>query len=203
MVLVEEQRQQKVEFIYLTLPNGGFDEDQFFDFCQLNKDLKIEKLSTGEIIIMALTGGETGINNSELTAEFVIWNRKMKQGKVFDSSTGFKLPNGSTYSPDAAWVINERWENLPKEQRKKFVPFAPDFLCELLSNTNQRSYVKSKMQEFIDNGSRLGWLIDPFEKVTYIYRPSVEVVEIPFDQPIYGGRVLDGLEVTMSDIMEM
>ncbi len=202
MILVEENLKQSVESLFLTLPDGGFTDDQFFEFCQLNDNLKIERLSTGEIMIMALTGGETGINNSELNAEFVFWNRSKNTGKVFDSSTGFKLPNGATYSPDVAWVNKDRWENIPKEQRKKFVPFAPDFLCELLSNINQRNYVKSKVQEFIENGSRLGWVIDPFEKVTYVYRPSLEVVEIPFDQLIYGGRVLEGLEIRMADIME-
>ena len=202
MVHVEEKMKQEVEFLFLTLPDGGFSDDQFFDFCQLNDNLKIERLSTGEIIIMALTEGETGINNSELIIELGIWNRKKKGGKVFDSSTGFRLPNGATYSPDAAWVPLERWEKLGKEGRKKFVPFAPDFFCELLSNIKQRNLVKSKMEEFIDNGSRLGWMIDPFEKVTLVYRPSVEVVEIPFGQPVYGGKVLEGLEVTMMDIIE-
>ena len=202
MVLIKEHKKQDVEFIYLTLPNGGWTDDQFFEFCQLNDNLKIERLATGEIIIMGLTGGETGINNSELIIELGIWNRIKKRGKVFDSSTGFKLPNGATYSPDVAWIPIERWNALDKKQRKKFVPFAPDFLCELLSNTNQRSLVQSKMEEFMENGSRLGWLVDPFKKLTLVYRPSIEVIAIPFDQAIYGGQVLEGLKILMAEIME-
>lgn len=202
MVLLQEHKKQDVEFLYLTLPNGGWTDDEFFEFCQLNENLKIERLATGEIIIMGLTGGETGINNSELIIEIGIWNRLHKGGKVFDSSTGFKLSNGATYSPDVAWIPKERWEQLDKIQRKKFVPFAPDFLCELLSNVNQRKLVKDKMKEFMENGSSLGWLVDPFKKITSVYRPNVEVIEIPFEQTIYGGQILEGLKVIMAEILE-
>lgn len=200
--MLKEQRMQRVDLLYLQFPNGGFTDDDFFEFCQLNDDLKIERLATGEISIMALTGGETGINNAELTGEFIIWNRIKKSGKVFDSSTGFRLPNGATYSPDAAWTPKERWDALDKNQRKKFVPFAPDFCCELLSNAQRRKLVKSKMEEFIDNGSRLGWLINPFEKVTLVYRPNEEVEKIPFDQAVTGYQVMEGLSILMTDIME-
>lgn len=202
MVAVQEKKAQKVEFLQLSLPSGGFSDDDFFEFCQLNDNLRIERLATGEIIIMGLTGGETGINNSELNAEFVIWNRIKKQGKVFDSSTGFKLENTAIYSPDVSWVSNSKWNTISATQQKKWVPFAPDFMCELVSNKGQRKEVERKILEFIENGTQLAWMIDPFEKMTHVFSPSKEVVKIPFNEPVFGGRILEGLEIVMEDVLD-
>ena len=203
MVAVAEKKRQKVEYLFLNLPDGGFTEDQFFEFCQLNDGLKIERLSTGEIIIMALTGGKTGIRNSELNAEFVFWNRKHKQGRVFDSSTGFRIPNGAVYSPDVAWIPNEKWEQLVARQQEQFVPLCPDFICELASNKNQIKSLKEKMEEFMENGCRLGWLIDPFEKITFVYMPGKPIKEIPFEQTLSGEPVLKGLQINIIDLLDI
>ncbi len=185
----------------LTLPAGSFTDDQFFDFCQLNENLKIERNAIGDLIIMPLTGGKTGNRSSELNADIVFWNRRKKGGLVFDSSTGFKLPNGATYSPDLAWVTNERWNALTGVQQEKFVPLCPDFIVELLSKSQSAEELQPKMEEFSANGCRLGWLIDPRERVTYVYRPKVEKEIVPFDQPLFGGQVLKGLEIKMSEVM--
>ena len=200
-VAQEIKRKQDVEILMLKLPNGGFTDDQFFEFCQLNENLKIERYSHGEIIIMALTGTKSGVRNSELNAEIVVWNRRKKGGVVADSSSGFKLPNGATYSPDVAWVKNERWNALTEAQQEKFAPLCPDFVVELRSASQTLEHQKFKMQEFMGNGCRLGWLVDPFERMTHVYRPKVEIEEVPFDQPLFGGQVLEGLQVTLSDIM--
>lgn len=202
MVAVQKKKEQKVEYVALNIPSNKWNDNDFFEFCQLNDNLQIERLSTGEITIMGLTGGETGINNSELNAEFVFWNRVDKMGKVFDSSTGFKLPNSAIYSPDVAWIHNKKWNALSMEERKKWVPFAPDFVCELLSNKGQKKEVITKMQEFIENGSQLGWMIDPFEKMTYIFQPVTEIKKVAFDQILSGGQVLKGLKIKMSDLFE-
>lgn len=198
---IKPVKKQNVEILMLTLPNGGFTDDQFFEFCQLNENLKIERYSHGEIIIMALTGGKTGGRNSELNADIVFWNRRKKGGIVFDSSTGFKLPNGATYSPDVAWILNERWNSLTDEQQDKFVPLCPDFVVEIRSPSQTLEHQKFKMQEFMENGCRLGWLVDPFERMTHVYRPKVETEEVPFVQPLFGGQVLEGLQVTLAEIM--
>ena len=195
-----KERKQKVEYLMLTLPNAGFTDDQFYEFCQVNENLKIERNSKGEIIIMALTGGKTGNRNAEVNAEFVIWNRQKKGGFVFDSSTGFSIPNGATYSPDLAWVTHERWNALTEEQKEKFVPLCPDFMVELLSTSQDVEALESKMTEFIENGCRLGWLIDPYEKATYVYRPKVAVEKVPFDQELHGGQVLTEFKIKLSDI---
>jgi len=202
MVAVQEKKAQKVEFLQLNLPSGGFSDDDFFEFCQLNDNLRIERLATGKLIIKAPTGGKTGIYNAELNAEIGIWNRIKKQGKVFDSSTGFKLENGAIYSPDVSWITKEKWNNLSAAQQKKWVPFAPDFMCELVSNKGQRKEIVRKIVEFIENGTQLGWMIDPFGKETHVFRPSGEVVQIPFNQPVFGGRILEGLEIVMEDVLD-
>mgnify|MGYP001244577748 CR=1 FL=1 len=195
-----KEKEQKVEYLALTLPNGGFTDDQFYEFCQLNDNLKIERNSKGKIIIMALTGGKTGNRNAELNAEFVLWNRRKKNGFVFDSSTGFRIPSGATYSPDLAWVTNERWNTLTEEQKEKFVPLCPDFVVELVSVSQDVESLEDKITEFIENGCRLAWLVDPYEKMTHVYRPKVAVEKIPFDQELHGGQVLEGFKIRLSDI---
>lgn len=163
--------------------NPVFDmtDEQFYQLCQLNPDVKFERNAKGELLIMSPTGGETGYYNSELNAEFVVWNRQTKLGVVFDSSTGFKLPNGGDRSPDVAWVRKERWDALTPEQKKKFPPIAPDFVLELMSPTDTLREIQAKMQEYMTSGVRLAWLIDPEGRRVEIYRPGqdIEVVDAP------------------------
>jgi Uma2 family endonuclease len=202
MAAIAAKKRQDVEYVAINMPNGGFTEDEFFEFCQLNDELKIERLSTGQIVLMSLTGSETGSKNAELTGDFIIWNRKEKLGKVFDSSSGFTLPNSAVRSPDVAWIPHEKWNRLSADQQKKFAPICPDFVCELASNAKQIPDLREKMEEYIDNGCRLGWLIDPFERRTYIYRPNREAEQVAFKETLSGEDIMEGLTVKLTDFMD-
>lgn len=149
-----------------------FDDEEFFALCASNKDLRIERNSKGEIIIMSPVGSESDAKNSEIIAELVNWNRKTRLGRVFGPSAGFKLPNSAVRSPDASWIGGARWNALPAESREKFAPLCPDFIVELRSPSDNLTELKEKMQEWVDNGCRLGWLIDPETETSYIYRHS-------------------------------
>ena len=174
--------------------------EQFYELCAANPELKLERNANGELVIMSPTGGETGAWNSDITIDLGIWNRQTATGRTFDSSTGFSLPRGSDRSPDAAWIPIEKWNALTPEQRKKFLPLCPDFAIELLSPTD--SWIKglAKMQEYQDNGCRLGWLIDPERKRVAIYRlgQSVEILEAPTS--LSGEDVLLGFVLNLENI---
>ncbi|MDY7022618.1 MAG: Uma2 family endonuclease [Cyanobacteriota bacterium] len=179
------------------IPIIKFTDEQFFDFCQFNSDLRLESNNRGELIVNPPTGGDTGRFNSEINADFVIWNRRTKLGKVFDSSTGFKFPNGATRSPDVSWILLERWNQLTPKQQASFPPIVPDFVLELMSQSDTLKDTQDKMKEYIDNGVRLGWLINPKGNFVEIYRPTqpVEVVKMPVK--LDGGDVLPGFELNI------
>ena len=164
-------------------------DEQFFRFCQLNRDLRIERTSQGDLVIMPPTGGETGRRNFELTTLFGNWIHADGSGVGFDSSTGFTLPNSATRSPDLAWVRRARWESLTGEQRERFVPLCPDFVMELRSPADSLEDLQTKMQEYLDNGTVLGWLIDPIERRVYVYRRQ-SPVECLDDPPVVSGEPL-------------
>lgn len=167
-------------------PTVGLTDEQFYQLCLANKEWRLELTAKGELIIMLPTGGESGIRNAELTTDLNLWNRRTRLGKVFDSSTEFQLLSGSKRSPDVSWVTRTRWEVLSPEQRKRFLPLAPDFVIELRSETDSLEELRSKMREYRDNGVRLGWLIDPQTPVVEIYRPSiddVETINFCFEEP--------------------
>ena len=149
-------------------------DEQFEQLAVVNRDIRLEKASDGELIVMSPTGAETGNRNVELATEFALWNRKYKLGKVFDSSTGFKLPNGATRSPDVSWVAINRWNNLTEIERQTFAPVCPDFVLELRSSSDSIAQLSQKMQEYIENGALLGWLINPQDREVEIYRPNQE-----------------------------
>ena len=174
-------------------------DDEFYYFCQDNPDYKFERDALGNIDIMGQTGGETGERNSELNAELVLWNRKDRTGFVYDSSTGFRLPNGATRSPDVAWVSADRRNALTAEERKKFPPLCPDFLVELLSESDSLTEGRKKMLEYMDNGCLLGWLIYPKTETAYIYRKdgSVSVVQ-GFDNHLSGEAILPDFSFDLS-----
>ncbi|MBC8153731.1 MAG: Uma2 family endonuclease [Bacteroidetes bacterium] len=168
-------------------------DDEFYFFCQENGALKFERDTTGIIKIRTQTGGETGERTSELIIDLGNWNRQSKLGYVYDSSTGFRLPNGATRSPDAAWVLADRRNALTPEQRKKFPPLCPDFVVELMSESDALKDALDKMQEYMDNGCRLAWLINPKTEETRIYRPDGSVrVLTGFDNTLTGEDVLPG-----------
>lgn len=156
-------------------------DEQFYRLCQANRELRFERTATGELIIMAPAGGETGNRNAGLTAQLWFWNETTQLGLVFDSSTGFKLPNGADRSPDLAWVKRSRWDALTQEQKEQFIPLCPDFVVELLSPSDSLKTVQAKMGEYQENGAHLGWLINRKLRQVEIYRlgQPVEVVESP------------------------
>jgi Uma2 family endonuclease len=146
-------------------------DDELFELCQVNGDLRIERTADGEILVMPPTGGETGRQNSALTVQLGRWSELDGSGVSFDSSTGFLLPNGAERSPDAAWVALTRWQALTAEDRAKFAPICPDFVVELWSRSDELGNLRAKMEEYRACGARLGWLIDPVERRVHIYRP--------------------------------
>jgi Uma2 family endonuclease len=176
-------------------PIAHLTDEQFYQLCLANRDLSLEMNAAGELIIVPPVGGESGNQEAGLIADVEIWNRQAKLGKVFSSSTIFILPNGAKRSPDAAWVQLERWEALTPEQRKKFPPIVPDFAIELRSETDRLASLQEKMKEYIDNGLRLGWLINPQDARVEIYRSgrSPEVIEMP--AIVSGEDVLPGFEL--------
>ena len=178
------------------------DEVDFFEFCQANRDWRIERTQGGEVIIMPPTGGMTGGRNFNLIGVFYAWVKANGTGKGFDSSTGFTLPNGARRSPDLAWIPLVRWHTLTPAEREEFPPLCPDFVVELRPRIDQLSNLQDKMQEYIDNGTQLGWLIDPFEKKVYIYSPSASVVCLNNPSRVSGEPVLPGFVLEMRDIWE-
>lgn len=177
-------------------------DEEFYDFCQQNSNLKLERDANGTILIMPNTGGETGDRNSELNFQLRLWNKQHKIGKVFDSSTAFKLPSTAVRSPDASFVTQERWDALSPDQRKKFPPLCPDFVIELLSESDTLTGAKEKMQnDWMANGCRLGWLIDPFNETTYIYRADGSIqINRSFDQPLSGEDVLPDFKFDLTEL---
>ncbi|NEP16082.1 MAG: Uma2 family endonuclease [Leptolyngbya sp. SIO4C1] len=171
--------------------------EQFLQIVRANPDLRLELTSNGKLIGMAPTGSEGGQRNAEIGADLVIWNRKTKLGVVFDSSTGFTLPNGAIRSPDVAWIARDRWEALTPDQKKGFAPICPDFVLELASESDDIKELQAKLQEYIENGARLGWLIDPRSKRVWIYRPSQPVESLQNPTALSGENVLVGLKLSL------
>ncbi len=185
--------------LVMRLPAFELNADTFFHIAQANQDLRMELSAEGDLIVMPPAGGNTSSRNAELTAQFVFWNRQHKRGKVFDSSGGFILANGAVRSPDISWVSEERLAELTDVQREKFLPLCPEFVLELRSPSDRLSVVKEKMQEYMENGAELGWLIDPQERRVYIYTADgVEELEQP--QEVVGTGVLEGFRLELAEI---
>lgn len=181
----------------LNLNTVDFTDEQFYQLCQKNSDLKFERTATGELIIMPPVGGESGNREADLIIDLGIWNRQTGLGYTFSSSTIFKLPNGADRSPDAAWIKKERWEALTPEQQRKFPPIAPDFVIELRSATDDLKTLRQKMQEYIDAGVKLGWLINPQQQQVEIYRlgQDVELRNLPTE--LLGEEILPGFSLSL------
>ncbi|MDQ1524558.1 MAG: hypothetical protein QOE47_2482 [Pyrinomonadaceae bacterium] len=177
-------------------------EHEFYEFCQLNRDLRLELTSEGDLIIMPPTGSKTGIRNSKLTLRLAGWAEKDGMGQAFDSSAGFMLPNTAKRSPDFAWVSNERWNALTEEEQEEFAPLCPDFVVELRSRTDVLTNIQRKMEEYMDNGAQLGWLIDPQERRVYVYRPGAAVEELDDPRVVSGEPLLRGLELELQEIWD-
>lgn len=177
-------------------------DQEFFEFCQLNRDWRIEQTSEGDLIIMPPTGGETGRRNFNLNVLFGIWVEKDGTGVGFDSSTAFILPNGAKRAPDLAWVKRERWEALTIAERELFPPLCPDFAVELRSRSDALAMLQAKMEECRANGASLGWLIDPLEKQVYIYRPDIEMVCLNNPDTISGEPLLPGFVLELKRLWD-
>jgi Uma2 family endonuclease len=185
------------EPITLNLQNVTFSDEQFYQLCQDNQNWQLERTATGELLIMPPVGGCSGNWEAELNADLVIWNRQTNQGKVFSSSTIFRLPGGGDRSPDVAWVSNQRWQSLPREAQEKFPPLCPDFVIELRSRTDSLPQLQAKMQEYLTSGLRLGWLINPQDQQVEIYRPDQQVEILLLPTILSGEDVLIGFSLDL------
>ncbi|MCC5614303.1 Uma2 family endonuclease [Nostoc sp. CHAB 5836] len=181
-------------------PAIAMTNDQFYEFCQLNRDFRIERNAAGELMIMPPTGSETDQHNFDIIVQLGIWTKQDGTGVGFGSSGGFTLPNGAVRSPDAAWIKGDRWEAIQPELRKKFAPICPEFVIELRSESDNLRILQDKMQEYIDNGTQLGWLIDRKQRRVFIYRPNIAVEELDNPKTLYGEPLLPGFVLDLSQI---
>ena len=165
---------------------------QFERLCQKYRDLRLELTSTGELIVMPGTGGQTGVRNAHLTSQLWVWSENDKTGVCFDSSTLFALPNNARRSPDASWVRREKWDSLTPHQKNRIPPICPDFVIELRSPTDRLSVLFNKMAEYLENGASLGWLIDPNARRIYVYQRDEEVVILDNPESVSAEPLLRG-----------
>ncbi|MEG3987958.1 Uma2 family endonuclease [Microcoleus sp. S28C3] len=183
--------------VTLNLDTVELTDEQFYRLCQMNRDWQFERTAKGEIIIMSPVGGVSGNREAYLITELGLWNRQTQLGIVFSSSTIFRLPNNGDRSPDAAWVSLERWSALTTEEQEKFPPICPDFVIELRSRPDPLQPLQEKMQEYLNSGLRLGWLINPLDEQVEIYRPSREVEIVQFPVSLSGEDVLPGFVLNL------
>lgn len=177
-------------------------EEQFAEFCSLNRDLHIERTATGELEIMSPTKGFTGNRNAKITTQLENWTERDDTGLSFGSSTGYTLPNGAIREPDASWVTKARLAALSPQDRDRFIPICPDFVLELRSDTDRLSLLHAKMQEYIDNGARLGLLIDPQDRIVYIYRPGQEIETLENPETVSADPILPGFTLNLREVWD-
>ena len=174
--------------------------DEFWEFCSQNRKLNAELTKEGEVIIMPPTGFETSDANAEINYQLMSWSKKTKKGKVTDSNGGFILPNGAVYAPDSSWTRIERLAQFNAEQLKKFLPLCPDFVLELRSESDSIKTLREKMLEYIENGAKLAWLVNPKDKQIEIYLPNQEVEILDNPTKVSGGEILEGFELNLTEI---
>jgi Uma2 family endonuclease len=177
-------------------------DEQFYQLCITNPNLNIERSAKGVLIFMSPVGGDSGNREMELGTDLSIWNRQTKLGKVFSSSTVFRLPGGGDRSPDAAWVELSRWQTLAPEQRQKFPPIAPDFVIELRSRTDSLPMLHEKMQEYMDSGVKLGWLFNPQDQQVEIYRQGQAKVIFSLPTQLSGEDILPGFSLEVEQFTD-
>lgn len=179
-----------------------FTDDQLFELCARNRELRIEREASGELLIMTPAGGKTSYRNAEIVAQLAAWARRDGTGHAFDSSAGFTLPNGAMRSPDAAWVERSRLHALTSRQQERFLPLSPDFVVELRSPSDALPALVAKMREYVANGVRLAWLIDPLERRLHVYRPGAEVVVFPEPAEVTAGPELPGFVLDLGAVWD-
>ena len=173
---------------------------QFEQLCRDNRDLRLELTSQGELIVMPPTGSKTGQRNLSLASQLASWALKNGTGVGFDSSTGFTFPDGAILSPDGSWIRRERWDALTKEEQEGFAPICPDFVIELRSHCDRLARLQNKMQEYIENGARLAWLIDPLKRQVHIYRPDLDVEVLDDPETVSGEPLLSGFILNLQEL---
>jgi len=178
---------------------GSMTDQEFFKFCLENDGLRIERNSNLEIIIRSPVSTLSGLHSSEIFGQLYQWNAKDRKGIVFDSSTGFTLPDRSVFSPDACWISNEKWKMLSEEDKNRFAPVCPEFVIEVRSKSDNLEDLKRKISVWITNGTHLAWLIDPVEKVNHIFRAdgSVDLLQ-ESEKKVIAGKPVDGFELDLS-----
>ncbi len=181
-------------------PETPMSDDELLRFCAANDILRVERDANGEVIVMTPTGAASGGRNMDISTDLNIWARANGQGKAFDSSTGFTLPDGSMRSADAAWLLNSRWRALSKEQQRGFAPISPDFIIELRSASDNVQDLKAKMSSWIANGVHLAWLIDPDNQAVTIYRHGREPELLDHPSTVCGEGIMTGFELSMARI---
>ena len=177
-------------------------EEQFAEFCSLNRELHIERTATGELEIMAPAFSQTGNRHSKITSQLEIWTSHDGSGLTFAPPAGFTLPNGAIREPDTSWVTKSRLAALSPQDRDRFIPICPDFVLELRSDTDRLSVLHAKMQEYIDNGARLGLLIDPQDRIVYIYRPGQEVETLENPETVSADPILPGFTLDLREVWD-
>lgn len=182
----------------LTLPKMS--DDQFYEFCRTNPDLRIERNASGAVIVMPPAFSDTGNRNVKISAQVVYWADENETGEVFDSSAGFTLPNGATRSPDTAWILADRWNALTPQQQASFAPIVPDFVIELRSSSDTLSGLQEKMEEYIEQGVRLGLLIDRKNRKVHIYRPNCDPEILGNPEVVSCNPELPGFALKMTKI---
>lgn len=177
-------------------------DEEFFDFCQQNADLRIERTATHEILIMSPVGYESSAASGEVYFQLLAWNKETRLGKVGESSLGYVLPDSATLSPDASWFSLAKWTPLTQEQRRKFLPFCPEVVVEVKSPSDRLLTLQAKMQQWLRNGAQLGWLIVPNTETVYLYRPGQSEPEVVqgFDKELSGEDVLPGFRLRLAEL---
>ncbi|WP_445171166.1 Uma2 family endonuclease [Microcoleus sp.] len=185
----------------ITLPQTfKVTHEQFQQIAAVNRELRLERTATGELIVIPPTGSETGNRNLDIEGQLWLWNRQTKLGVAFNSSSGFQLPNGADRSPDASWVKLERWQTLTPKEQEGFAPLCPDFVVELRSKSDNMEPLREKMREYMANGASLGWLIDRKNKKVEIYRPNQDVEILDNPSTLSGEDVLPGFVLDLTDV---
>ncbi len=183
--------------ISLDIKSTNLTDEQFFKLCRANETWKLEKTAKGELIVMSPVGGVSGYREADLIGALWSWNRQTNRGIVFSSSTIFRLPNGAARSPDAAWLELSRWNSLTQEQQDRFPPICPDFVIELRSRTDDLESIQEKMQEYLESGLRLGWLVNPQQQQVEIYRQNQDVEIVTLPGVLAGEAVLPRFELEL------
>ena len=201
--LIEQQVAD--DLVVLNLENVALSDEQFVELCSDNRELHIELTARKELLIMSPPGGKTVRRNEAICTNLAIWARQNGTGFPFGPSL-FHLPNGAKRAPDASWVARERWDALTDEQQEKIPPLCPDFVVELMSPSDRRpvrfKMLQAKMEEYIANGAQLGWLIDPFQKIVYIYRPGQPFESLENPTALYGDPVLPGFVFQITEVWQ-